>query len=61
MRENGFSLTRVLSYKDRIVDENLSKNLHSRIFYAVEVGREEKRALIWKLFQKKFKKIFGNS
>ena len=35
MREYGFSLTRILPYKDRIVD-SVSENPYSRIFYAVD-------------------------
>ena len=34
MREYGFSVTRILPYKDKIVD---FENLYSRIFYAVSV------------------------
>ena len=38
MREHGFSLTRILLYKDRIVDSEriwVNENRYSRIFYAV--------------------------
>ena len=47
MREYGFSLARILQYKDRIVDsvlirENMvNENPYSRILYAV------KRTLVW--------------
>ena len=41
MQEKGFSLTRILPYKDRIVysvllwENTVSENPYSRIFYAV--------------------------
>ena len=49
MGENGFSLTRILPYKDRIADSHfvrekaVSKNPYSRIFYAVNARRTGKR------------------
>ena len=45
MQEHGFSLTRIVLYKDKLFDFALyvrmrvSKNLYSRIFYAVFVDR----------------------
>ena len=52
MREYGFSVTRSLPYKDRIVDsvlygkERVRENPYSRIFYAVSTGKHPSKKSI---------------